>query len=237
MLPKGPHVKTVFTDSTKGLLGAHRKSSIFFLECSTIDTATSLEVRDLVLDAGHRFLDAPVSGGPSGASAATLTFMVGGTQELFEEARPILETMGKKENISFCGKPGAGLATKQINNYLSAICTIGTCEAFNMGRLYGLDPKILANVINVSTGMNYNSSFQNPVKGVSPTASAAKDYEGGFSIEMCTGVVEMAVDLGKQVGARSLLNETVVNALKEAGQDERCKGKDFRSLYRWLANI
>ena len=237
MLPKGPHVKTVFTDPSTGLLSAQRESSIFFLECSTIDTVTSLEVRDLALDVGHRFLDAPVSGGPSGASAATLTFMVGGTQKLFDEARPILETMGKKENIYFCGKPGAGLATKQINNYLSAICTIGTCEAFNMGRLYGLDPKTLAKVVNVSTGQNYNSSFQNPVKGVSPTASAAKDFEGGFSIELCTGVIEMAVGLGKQVGARSLLDEIVLKSLQEAGQDERCKGKDFRSFYRWLADV
>lgn len=236
MLPKGPHVKEVFTNPSNGLLAAQRKAKVLFMDCSTIDTATSLEVRDLVMQAGHRFVDAPVSGGPSGASAATLTFMIGGSDELFEEVKPIAMAMGKKENIYFCGKPGAGLATKQINNYLSAVCIIGTCEAFNMGRLYGLDPKILANVINVSTGMNYNSSFQNPVKGVSSTAAAARDFEGGFSIELCTGVVQMAVELGKQVGAKNIVSDVVVKSFEEACQDERCKGKDCRSIYRWVAD-
>ena len=237
MLPKGPHVKEVFTNPSTGLLAARRKGSILFMECSTIDTATSLEVRDLAAKAGHRFVDAPVSGGPSGAAAGTLTFMIGGTQELFEEVKPMAMAMGKRENIYFCGKAGAGLATKQINNYLSCVCIIGTSEAFNMGRLYGLDPKTLANVINCSTGMNYNSSFQNPVKGVSSTASAAKDYEGGFSIELAKGVAGMAVDLGKQVGARNLLGDVVIDSFQKASQDERCKGKDCRSFYRWLADV
>lgn len=107
----------------------------------------------------------------------------------------------------------------------------------NVGLRYGLDPKILANVINVSTGMNYNSSAQNPVKGVTPTSAASKDFEGGFSIELCKGVVEMAVELGKQVGAKSLLSDIVVNSLNEAAEDPRCKGKDCRSFYRWLADV
>jgi len=237
MLPKGAHVKEVFTNPTNGLLAAGRQTSILFMECSTIDTETSLELCNLATDAGHRFVDAPVSGGPGGACAGTLTFMIGSTPELFEEVKPVAEAMGKKGNIYHCGGTGAGLATKQINNYLSAICVVGTSEAFNMGRLYGLDPKVLANVINASTGMNYNSSFQNPVKGVSETAAASRDFEGGFSIELCRGVVEMAVALGKQVGARSLFSDIVVNSFKEASQDKRCKGKDCRSFYRWLADI
>ena len=237
MLPKSPHVREVFTNPTEGLLASNRTATILFMECSTIDTATSLAVKDLVVQAGHRFVDAPVSGGPSGASAGTLTFMIGGTEELFNEVKPVARAMGKEENIYYCGKAGAGLATKQINNYLSAVCIIGTSEAFNMGRLYGLDPKVLASVVNCSTGMNYNSSYQNPVKGVSSCSAAARDFEGGFSIELCKGVIEMAVQLGQQVGARSLLSETVVNAFEEASQDERCKGKDCRSFYRWFADV
>lgn len=237
MLPQGPHVKEVFTSPETGLLAASTTRSILFLDCSTIDTATSLAVNKLATEAGHRFVDAPVSGGPSGADAATLTFMIGGSSELFDEVRPVAEAMGKKENIYHCGGAGAGLATKQINNYLSAVCILGTCEAFNMGRLYGLDPKILASVINVSTGMNYNSSAQNPVKGVTPTAAAARDFEGGFSIELCTGVVEMAVQLGKQLGARSLLGDIVLESFETASEDERCRGKDCRSIYRWFADL
>jgi 3-hydroxyisobutyrate dehydrogenase-like beta-hydroxyacid dehydrogenase len=238
MVPNGPHVKDVFMNEETGLLCIGKTSrSILYMECSTIDVATSLEVREAVTAAGHRFVDAPVSGGVNGAYGASLTFMIGGTSNLFDEVKPVAKTMGKEENIYHCGGAGAGLATKQINNYLSAICIIGTSEAFNIGLRYGLDPKTLASVINVSTGMNYNSSFQNPVKGVTPISAAARDFEGGFSIELCTGVVEMATDLGRQVGAKSVLSEIVVSSLNEARQDPRCKGKDCRSFYRWLADV
>jgi 3-hydroxyisobutyrate dehydrogenase-like beta-hydroxyacid dehydrogenase len=237
MLPKGPHVKAVFTDPKTGLLSASPSHSILFMECSTIDTATSNEVNTLATSAGHRFVDAPVSGGPNGANAGTLTFMIGGSADLFAEVRPLAEAMGKKESIFHCGDAGAGLATKQINNYLSAVSMIGTSEAFNMGRLYGLDPKTLASVINVSTGRCYNSSEQNPVKGVTPTSAAARDFEGGFSMELCVGVLEQAMQLRHQVGAKSLLSEVVMDSFQEASQDERCKGKDYRSFYRWFADI
>jgi 3-hydroxyisobutyrate dehydrogenase-like beta-hydroxyacid dehydrogenase len=237
MLPKGQHVKTVFTDPDTGLLSGSPFSSILFMECSTIETATSIEVNKLAKSAGHRFVDAPVSGGPNGAHAGTLTFMIGGSTDLFDEVKPLAEAMGKKESIFHCGDAGAGLATKQINNYLSAVSMIGTSEAFNMGRLYGLDPKILASVINVSTGRCYNSSEQNPVKGVTPTSAAARDFEGGFSMELCMGVLEQAMALRRQIGAKTLLSDVVMNAFHEAAKDERCKGKDYRSFYRWFADI
>ncbi|KAJ9653785.1 hypothetical protein H2198_007074 [Neophaeococcomyces mojaviensis] len=238
MLPKGPHVQEVFTNKSTGLLaGAPSSKSILFMECSTIDTLTSNKVNDLVTEAGHRFVDAPVSGGYNGAVAGTLTFMIGGSEELFNEVRPLAEAMGKKENIYHCGKQGAGLATKQINNYLGFVSMLGVSEAFNMGRLYGLNPKTLASVVNVSTGRCYNSSSENPVKGVTPTASASKDFEGGFSTELCQGVVEMALQLGEQVGAKSVLRDVVLKTLAEASEDPRCKGKDYRSIYLHLADI
>jgi 3-hydroxyisobutyrate/3-hydroxypropionate dehydrogenase len=238
MVPKGPHVKDVFMNEETGLLSIGKTSrSILFMECSTIDVTTSLEVRKAATELGHRFVDAPVSGGVNGAYQASLTFMIGGSSELFADVLPVAKAMGKEENIYHCGGAGAGLATKQINNYLSACCIIATSEAFNTGIRYGLDPKTLANVINVSTGMNYNSSFQNPIKGVTSTSAASKDFEGGFSIELCKGVVEMAVDLGKQVGAKSLLSDIVVDSLTAAAEDPRCKGKDCRSFYRWLADV
>jgi 3-hydroxyisobutyrate/3-hydroxypropionate dehydrogenase len=143
---------------------------------------------------------------------------------LFTEIHPLLSTMGKPESIFHCGPPTSGLTSKQINNHLSAICIIGTSEAFIMGRLCGLEPKTLASVINSSTGRNYNSREQNPVKGVTETAAAARDFEGGFSIELCTGIVEMAVELGKQGGARILLGETVLWGFEEARRTRGVEG-------------
>lgn len=238
MLPKGPHVFEVFTNSENGLLSIDPSASPkFFLDCSTIDTATSLKVGQAVENSGlGRFTDSPVSGGPNGAYAATLTFMVGGSLEIFDFVHPVVATMGKKDSIFHCGSLGAGLATKQINNYLSAVSIIGVCEAMNMGVKYGLDPKTLAGVINVSSGKCYNSLDQNPVKGVTPTAAASKNFEGGFSMELCKGVVEMAVQLGKDVGANNILSDLVMRTFEEASQDERCKGKDCRSIYKFISD-
>lgn len=234
MLPKGPHVQDAFLNPTTGLLSiSGREDPILFIECSTIDVATSLEVRDRVIASElGSFVDAPVSGGPNGAKHGTLTFMVGGTDAQFSQVSPIISLMGKKENIFRCGPAGAGLATKQINNYLSSVCTIGVCEAMNTGIKYGLDPKVLAKVINSSSGRCYNSLEQNPVKGVTPGAASEKDFEGGFSVELCKGVLEMAVGLSKQVGAQSVFADAVLQVYKKAISDERCKGKDSRSVFR-----
>jgi 3-hydroxyisobutyrate dehydrogenase-like beta-hydroxyacid dehydrogenase len=237
MLPKGSHVLDAFTNPSNGLLTISSPlSPKFFIECSTIDVKTSLLVAEKVKESDlGQFVDSPVSGGPNGANAGTLTFMVGGTPELFERTKTVVRTMGKGESIFHCGPAGAGLATKQINNYLSSVCILGVSEAMNMGTRYGLDPNVLAGVINVSSGKCYNSLDQNPVKGVTPTAASAKDYEGGFSTELCKGVIDMAVDLGKEVGARSVLSEVVQSTFQKAVASERCSGKDCRSVYRLFA--
>ena len=238
MLPKGAHVHDAFTNSSSGLLAIAKSSkSKIFIESSTIDVKTSLAVGEEVKKSGlGLFVDAPVSGGPNGAIAGSLTFMIGtDDQELEKKVRSVLNTMGKKESIFHCGPAGAGLATKQINNYLSAVAILGVSEAMNMGVRYGLDPKILAGVINVSSGKCYNSLDQNPVKGVTPTAASAKDFEGGFSMELCMGVIDMAVGLGQVVGAKSVLADIVQDTFGRGLKDDRTRGKDCRSIYRLFA--
>ncbi|KAI3572549.1 NAD binding domain of 6-phosphogluconate dehydrogenase-domain-containing protein [Fusarium oxysporum f. sp. albedinis] len=236
MLPRDEHVREVFTNPQTGLLsvaGSVKLGNKIFIDCSTIGVKTSQEVAAAVeaSDLGS-FADAPVSGGQGGANAGTLTFMVGGSPEAFETAKPTLELMGNPENLFHCGKPGAGLVTKLINNYLSAVNMIGVCEGMNMGRLYGLDPVLLASAINSSTGMSRNSREQNPVKGVSSVASSAKDFEGGFSTVLCHGVLQMAMELSEQLGAKSLLAPVVRDMYDCAVQNDKCRDKDFRSIYR-----
>ncbi|KAJ4111391.1 hypothetical protein NW765_016516 [Fusarium oxysporum] len=236
MLPRGEHVREVFTNPQTGLLlvaGSVKLGSKIFIDCSTIDVKTSQEVAAAV-EASNlgSFADAPVSGGQGGANSGTLTFMVGGSPEAFETAKPTLELMGNPENLFHCGKVGAGLVTKLINNYLSAVNMIGVCEGMNMGRLYGLDPVLLASAINSSTGMSRNSREQNPVKGVSSVASSAKDFEGGFSTVLCHGVLQMAMELSEQLGAKSLLAPVVRDMYDCAVRNDKCRDKDFRSIYR-----
>ncbi|KAI0203785.1 3-hydroxyisobutyrate dehydrogenase, variant [Astrocystis sublimbata] len=234
MLPRDEHVRDVFTNPDTGLLLAiPRETPVHFIDCSTITTTTSVEIGKLVSESKvGTFIDAPVSGGPNGANSGTLAMMVGGSEEDWQWAEPILRMLGK--NVFYCGPPGAGLATKQINNYLSSVCTVGVCEAMNMGVKYGLDPKKLADVINVSSGRCYNSLDQNPVKGVTPGAASEKDFVGGFSVELCKGVLDMGVALGKQVGAQSILSDRIVAIYDKALKDERTRGKDSRSIYRFF---
>lgn len=237
-LPRSEHVHDAFVNQSSGLLAAEaRKSPILFIECSTIQVATSLEIGDRVKESRlGELIDAPVSGGPNGAAAGTLTIMVGGSESVYQQALPILEMMGKQGNIFACGPPGAGLATKQINNYLSSVCTVGVSEAMNMGLKYGLDAKTLAAVINSSSGRCYNSMEQNPVKGVTPGAASEKDFEGGFSVELCKGVLDLAVALGDQVGAQMLLSDSIIRVYEKAVEDPRCKGLDSRSVIRLFAD-
>lgn len=152
---------------------------------------------------------------------------------MFEEMKEIVSKMGSPP--FFCGGLGAGLATKQINNYISGITTIGTCEAMNIGVRYGLDPKVLAGVINVSSGRNYNCELMNLVPGVVPGNIADKGFEGGFSIELY-GVLNLGRQLGKDLGVKSVFGDQLIEAYEEASKDPRCKGRDSRSIYRWTAD-
>lgn len=127
--------------------------------------------------------------------------------------------------------------TKQINNYLSGICMLGTAEAMNLGIRCGLDAKVLAGVINASTGRSYNSIDQNPVKGISPNSSANRDFEGGFDISLCVGVLKMAVGLGEETGTSLPLSKGLVDTYEAASKDERCIGKDCRSVYKYVADL
>ena len=237
MLPAGKHVKEVFMDLETGFLSIPKNGKAkLFIECSTIDVPTSLEVAKAVAESGvGRFADAPVSGGPTGAEAGTLTFMAGGTKDVIDEVRPIVLTMGKQ--FFHCGDAGAGEATKQINNYVSGICMLGTAEAMNLGIRYGLDPTTLAGVINSSTGRSYNSMEQNPVKGISPNSSAERDFENGFAIELCVGVLKMAADLAEKVGANLPLSQSLIDTFEAASRDQRCAGKDCRSVWKFIADV
>lgn len=126
-------VKHVFTDPTTGLLSVSAPSAQrkFFLETSTIEVRVSNEVLKEVQQSGlGDFIDCPVSGGIPAAHQGNLSFMVGGSETLYGKAKPILATMGKEENILFCGPPGAGLVTKQINNYCGNVAYIGLCEGW-----------------------------------------------------------------------------------------------------------
>ncbi|KAI3413497.1 hypothetical protein GPALN_010987 [Globodera pallida] len=186
MLPNSAHVRSVFIDKF-GILGTLKAGSLC-VDCSTIDQSVSIFMAELVADKGCTFVDAPVSGGVLGAKDGTLTFMVGGNEDAFNRARPILALMGK--NTVHCGGVGSGQATKICNNMLLSVQMIALAETLNLGVKMGLDPKMLTSVINSSSGRCWSSDTYNPCPGVLPNTPASSNYNGGFGCKL------MAKDLG-----------------------------------------
>ncbi len=234
MLPRAPHVEEVFKNAETGFLAISKPPKPkFFLECSSINTASSTALAATVEESGIGcFIDAPVSGGPQGSDSGTLTFMVGGSKELFDRAHPILALMGKPDAIYHCGGPGAGLATKQLNNYLAYCSFLGLCEVMSAGVNYGLDPKTLSDVLNKSSGMTWNTLNHNPVKGVNPKSSASNDFKPGFTTELAAGVISDAIALMDQVGSKTALAPVVKSVFDRALQSKKCKGMEARSVWR-----
>lgn len=242
MLPDSKVVKAVYLDPETGILAgaksAPESKEKLIMECGTIENDTILAVAKAAQEASLTFVDAPVSGGPMGAAAGTLTFMVGcepsASATTFPAAKSYLRHMGNEEGIFLCGGVGAGTAFKVINNYLSAITSLAASEALNIGVKAGLDPALLTDVINASGGQCWVTSKSNPVPGVQEGVPSSRGYEGGFRIELCAKVLGMGSRLAEMVGARTVLDKPTLGAFEEAMKDERYKGKDARVVYKWL---
>ncbi|KAL3461032.1 NAD binding domain of 6-phosphogluconate dehydrogenase-domain-containing protein [Aspergillus heterothallicus] len=235
-VPKAPHVREVFLNRETGLLAAAPRGSVLYLELSTIDASVSSEISQLVADGRFgEFVDAPCSGGSMGAEKGILSFMVGCRIPLYPRILSILLHMGKADGIFHCGASGTGLKTKLLNNYLSSITTIATAETINMGVRAGLDAHKLNAVLNASSGMSFNSKVNNPVPGLTPGNPASNGYKPGFAIEMCLGVLELAVKAGEELGVRMVLGGPTLEAYRVTAGLERYKGKDAKVIYKWIA--
>jgi len=194
MLPAAQHVKSVYLG--EGGLLANIAAGIPLIDSSTIDPMSAREVAQAAANNGNRMIDAPVSGGTGGAAAGTLTFMVGGEKADFDAALPILQGMGK--NIVHCGPSGNGQVVKVANNMLLAITMIGTAEAMNLGASLGMDPKVLAGIINTSSGRCWSSDTYNPYPGVMEGVPASREYSGGFGSDLMLKDLGLATEAAKQ---------------------------------------
>ena len=230
-LPEPSHVKGVFKDI---LVPGLPKRDRIFIDCSTIDPSSSREVAKQVSAAGQgQFVDAPMSGGVVGATAGTLTFMLGAPEALVPTIEPILLRMGKR--VLHCGVQGTGLSAKLANNYLLAINNIATAEAMNLGMRWGLEPKTLANIINVSTGRCWPSEVNNPVKGVVEGSPASRDYAGGFGVSLMKKDLGLAIVAAQEADAKLELGARAQEVYAKAEQNDGCKGRDFSVVYRLLS--
>ncbi|KVO07309.1 3-hydroxyisobutyrate dehydrogenase [Burkholderia ubonensis] len=194
MLPAAAHVQQVYLGDDGVLAGARAGATL--IDCSTIDPGTVRAIADAAARQDHPLADAPVSGGTAGAQAGTLTFMVGAHAALFEQIRPVLLDMGK--NVVHCGGTGTGQIAKICNNLLLGISMMGVSEAMALGAALGIEPAVLAGIINTSTGRCWSSDSCNPYPGVLPAAPAARGYSGGFAANLMLKDLGLATEAARQ---------------------------------------
>ena len=230
MLPASRHVEALYLGDD-GLLNVLVPGALI-IDCSTIAPASAQKVAAAAQAKGLAMIDAPVSGGVAGAAAGTLTFIVGGTVDALERARPVLQGMGK--NIFHMGDAGAGQVAKLCNNMALGVIMAVTGEALALGAAHGLDPKTLSQMMAVSTGRSWATEVCNPWPGVLDNAPASRGYSGGFGNDLMLKDMGLAVEAAIGIGATVPLGELARNLYamnKQAGRG----GLDFSSVVQLLS--
>ncbi len=225
MLPAAAHVRGVYLNEDGVLAGVRVGTPV--VDCSTIDPQTARDVAAAAAKQGVDLADAPVSGGTGGAAAGTLTFMVGASDELFATLQPVLAQMGR--NIVHCGAVGTGQIAKICNNLLLGISMIGVSEAMALGNALGIDTKVLAGIINSSTGRCWSSDTYNPWPGIIETAPASRGYTGGFGAELMLKDLGLATEAARQAHQPVILG-AVAQQLYQAMSLRGDGGKDFSAI-------
>jgi 3-hydroxyisobutyrate dehydrogenase len=229
MLPSSAHVESVYLGAG-GILESVAAGRLC-VDMSTVDPSVSRRVAAALAGRQVRFLDAPVSGGVPGAVDGTLAIMVGGEKDDLEEARPALAAMGV--NIIHVGGVGSGEVAKICNNLIAGVAAVAVSEAFRIAEGFGVDPKVLTDVISKSSGNTWVMERAHPVPGLVPRAASSRDYEGGFMTDL------MAKDLGLAVSAARDLRVPVIVApaaqqVLRLASSHGLGRKDFTAIYAFL---
>lgn len=225
MLPTGPIVTNVMLEMEDGGLRQHLKEGTIVVDMSSSEPVGTQKLAAELAKAGVTLIDAPVSGGTPGATAGTLTLMIGGEDDdAIAKITPLLETMGK--NLFRTGPVGSGHAVKSLNNYCAAASYAAVAESLIIGKKFGVDPKTVLDIINVSTGRSLTSEHAFPGQ-VLPRKFAA-----GFSLALLTKDVEISGGLADACGIDAPVNAAVRKLFHESNDDQ--PGADFTAaLQTW----
>jgi 3-hydroxyisobutyrate dehydrogenase len=229
MLPAGKQVREVYLGK-EGVLAAASPGALL-VDSSTIDVNTAREVAQAAAGKGLAMVDAPVSGGVAGAQAASLTFMVGGPDDAFARAKPVLEQMGK--TIVHAGGAGNGQAAKICNNMILGASMIVVSEAFLLADKLGLDAQKLFDISSRSSGQCWSLTSYCPVPGPVPSSPANRNYKAGFTAAMMLKDLKLAQDAARATRAATPLGAgaaTVYEQFVETGEAD----VDFSGIIRYL---
>ena len=229
MLPSSSHVERAYfgPDGVVEGLAPGR----LCVDMSTIDPATARRVAARLGERGVRFIDAPVSGGVGGAEDGTLAIMVGGEARDLEEARPALAAMGA--NIVHVGAVGAGAVAKLCNNLIAGVATVAVSEAFRIAEGFGVDAKVLTQVIANSSGRTWIMEHSHPVPGIVPRAASNRDYAPGFTVDLMCKDLGLAVNAARELRVPVAVSSAAQQVLRMASSHGYGR-KDVSSVYQFL---
>ncbi len=223
MLPNGAILRAVAAE----VIPAMRKGAVF-VDCSTVEVDAAREVAAQAEAAGLGWLDAPVSGGVGGASAGTLTFMVGGSEAAFETVTPLFDIMGQKAVL--CGPAGNGQAAKICNNMILGVTMIATCEAFAMADKLGLSRQSMFDVVSTSSGYSWTMNAYCPAPGVGPQSPSDNDYQPGFAAELMLKDLGLSQAAAEAADADTPMGQAALELYRRFVEDEDGLGRDFSAM-------
>ncbi|WP_339778869.1 3-hydroxyisobutyrate dehydrogenase [uncultured Thalassospira sp.] len=229
VLPAGKHVLAVY-DGPDGIL-AHAATNTLVIDSSTIDVDAARKAAELAKARDMRPVDAPISGGVGGATAGTLTFMVGGSEDAFASAEPILQAMGS--NIIHAGDNGAGQAAKICNNMILGVSMIAVSEAFMLAKRLGVDAQKLFDISSKASGQCWSLTSYCPVPGPVPASPANRDYQAGFAVDMMLKDLKLAQQAAAGANATTPMGALAESlyAMYSAGGNG---GRDFSAIVKML---
>jgi len=223
MLPNGTILRAVAAD----IIPAMAKGAVF-VDCSTVDVDSARAVAADAQATGLLPLDAPVSGGVGGATASTLTFMVGGDATGFEKAKPLFDIMGQK--AVHCGPSGNGQAAKICNNMILGVTMIATCEAFALADKLGLDRQAMFDVVSTSSGYSWTMNAYCPAPGVGPQSPADNGYKPGFAAELMLKDLRLSQMAATSADADTPMGEMATKLYETFVETENGLGQDFSAM-------
>ncbi len=229
MLPAGKHVVGVYSDA-EGILKHAPKGSLF-IDCSTIDVDSARKAHLLAHAAGMQSLDAPVSGGVTGATAGTLTFMVGGEDGAFLRGETYLKAMGARS--VHCGAAGAGQAAKICNNMILGISMAAVSEGIVLAEKLGLSHKALFDVVSTSSGSCWSMTKNCPMPGMVEGSASSNDFKAGFTGELMLKDLTLAVEAATATGTQCELGDharRLYEAFSVSGQGRL----DFSAMVQYV---
>jgi len=224
-LPSPEAVESV----ARGLVGSGVTT---FVDMSTGPPGLARRLADELGAAGIDSLDAPVSGGPIGAEAGTLSVFVGGSEEAFARVEPLLVALGSV--VVRIGGPGTGQVVKLCNNLMAGVNMVGISEACAVAERAGIDPATFYELVTKSTGDSRVLRTRFPLPGADPAHPANSGFEPMFMIDLIVKDVALACELAAEHGVDPAVARSALAAYR-AAQEQGLGRLDYSAVFRATA--